>query len=193
MRPGAALVVACQLGLASGIRRAPGALTTRQRFLHTAAASSSLLLVGPNAARAVSGGGKDFSGQSISGEDFSGKKLAGKEFRQVEAIGTNFKGADLRGCSFFKADLQKADFTGANMSGVSLEGAKLEGVILKDARLDGAFFTETVSEVEDLKNADLSDALLPPRSAKLLCERPDVSGKNPATGVDTRESLMCSS
>jgi uncharacterized protein YjbI with pentapeptide repeats len=167
-------------------------ICSRKAFLAQGAVLGTAYALGePPAARAVSGGGKDYSGLTLSGEDFSQQKLSRKEFRQVVAKGTNFKGADLRGSSFFKADLEAADFTGALMSGVSLEGANLDGTILKDAQLDGAFFTDSVTQAADISGADFSEALIPPRTQATLCARADATGSNPQTSASTRESLFC--
>ncbi|KAL3931118.1 MAG: hypothetical protein SGPRY_001261 [Prymnesium sp.] len=53
------------------------------------------LVLPPHPTLAVSGGGKDFSGQSLESQDFSGKNLAGKEFRGIRGAGVIFKDANL--------------------------------------------------------------------------------------------------
>ena len=73
-----------------------------------AAVAGALLCSSADAALAVSGGGKDFSGMGVEGQDFSGQKLSGKEFRGIRGAGANFKASKLDASSFFKADLSNA-------------------------------------------------------------------------------------
>ena len=42
-----------------------------------------------------------------------------------------------------------------------------------------------------MEGGDFTDAQIPIKTLKLVCEREDVKGTNPVTGVDTRDSLMC--
>ena len=84
-------------------------------------------LLVPEAALAVSGGGKDYSGSSVENQDFSGQVFSGKEFRGIRGAGAIFKGAKLDSTSFFKADLSNAIFEGADLSAASLEEAGLDG------------------------------------------------------------------
>ena len=142
-------------------------------------------------ALAVSGGGKDFSGYSLEGEDYSMQKLNGKEFRGSRCANAKFDGAALRSTSFFQADLSGVSFAGADMTGASLEEAGLDGVNLENAVLVSAYFTRTVADAVNIKGADFSEAVMPEKTTKALCARSDATGKNPTTGLETRESLMC--
>jgi len=143
------------------------------------------------ASQAVSGGGLDFAGLDISGKDFSKGDYKNKDFTQVLARNTNFAGSNLSGCRFPKAYLIDANYEGSDIRGVSFEGTNMEGTNLKDAIASGAYFGATIIDAGNIENADFTDAQFPPKTLAQMCDRPDMKGKNPTTGVDTRDSAMC--
>jgi hypothetical protein len=143
------------------------------------------------ASLAVSGGGLDFAGLDISNKDFSKGNYKGKDFTQVLARNTNFAGSNLAGCRFPKAYLIDANYEGADIRGVSFEGTNMEGTNLKDAIASGAYFGATIIDSANIENADFTDPQFPPKTLALMCDRPDMKGTNPTTGVDTRDSAMC--
>jgi len=77
------------------------------------------------------------------------------------------------------------------LRGASLEGTSMDGASLKDTNAAGAYFGASLIDVASLENADFTEAQVPTKTLIQLCERDDVKGTNPTTGVDTRESLMC--
>lgn len=83
------------------------------------------------------------------------------------------------------------DFSGADLRGASLEDTSMDGASLKDAVATGAYFSKSLLDAKSLENTDFTDAQIPEKTLILVCEREDVKGTNPTTGVDTRESLMC--
>eukprot|EP00535_Pseudo-nitzschia_heimii_P004613 CAMPEP_0197177548 /NCGR_PEP_ID=MMETSP1423-20130617/3112_1 /TAXON_ID=476441 /ORGANISM="Pseudo-nitzschia heimii, Strain UNC1101" /LENGTH=282 /DNA_ID=CAMNT_0042627107 /DNA_START=53 /DNA_END=901 /DNA_ORIENTATION=- len=157
----------------------------------TAAALVVALAALPQVSLAVSGGGLDYAGLDISNQDFSKGNYKGKDFTQVLARNTNFAGSNLAGCRFPKAYLINANYEGADIRGVSFEGTNLESANLKNAVASGAYFGATVIDAGSVENADFTDAQFPPKTLALMCDRPDMKGTNPTTGVDTRESAMC--
>jgi uncharacterized protein YjbI with pentapeptide repeats len=157
--------------------------------IHAALVAS--MAFAPAESFAVSGGGKDFSGMALEGQDFSGQKLRGKEFRGSRGANADFKGADLASTSFFQADLSNASFAGADLTGASLEEAGVDGADFSDAVCVSSYFTRTISDAKNIKGADFSEAIMPEKTLKALCDRPDATGTNSKTGVQTRESLMC--
>lgn len=171
------------------------ATASRPRPFSTFLASAIVILsasLGHCGAWAVSGGGLDYAGLDISGEDYSNGDYKGKDFSQVIAKGTNFSKSNLVGCRFFKAFLVNADYTGADLRGASLEDTSMDGASLKDANAAGAYFSASLLDAKTLENADLTDASLPPKLLTRVCEKENFAfGTNPATGVDTRDSLMC--
>ena len=62
---------------------------------------------------------------------------------------------------------------------------------LKDTIAIGTYFSKSIIDATNLENADFTDAQFPTKTLALLCERDDIKGSNPITGVNTRESLMC--
>mmetsp|Transcript_4335 Transcript_4335/g.13111 ORF Transcript_4335/g.13111 Transcript_4335/m.13111 type:complete len:189 (-) Transcript_4335:905-1471(-) len=155
------------------------------------AALSAALIMAPSDTFAISGGGKDYASKDWTGTDFSKGSFVGKDFSGSIARGTHFESADLRGARFFKSDLREADFSAANLSAASLEGCSLRDAVFTNADLQNAYFSESILEARDFKNVDFTDALMPEFVIPKLCNRSDVTGTNPKTGVDTRESLMC--
>lgn len=67
----------------------------------------------------------------------------------------------------------------------------MDNVNLKDAVLGGAYFGESLSGVKSLENADFTDAQIPDKTLRVVCDRPDAKGINPTTGEATRDTLMC--
>ena len=151
--------------------------------------AAGVLLSSP--AGAVSGGGLDYANIDITGQDFSNNNYKGKDFTQVIAKGTNFANSNLQGCRFYKAFLVNTDFSGADLRGASLEDTSMDGASLKNAIAAGSYFSKSLLDVGTLENADFTDAQIPDKTLPLLCERADLKGTNPTTGVDTRESLFC--
>ncbi|CAM9730127.1 unnamed protein product [Chrysoparadoxa australica] len=180
-------------GVATNLSMAGGSAAQRAAAATLAGVLLSFapLCTPPPTALAISGGGLDYAGLNLKEKDFSKGSYKGKDFSGVIAKAVHFNGSDLRGSRFFKADLEKADFTGANLSTASLEQANLEGTVLTDAILEDAYLSDSFEGVGDISGVDFTTALMQPRTQRALCQRPDAKGTNPATGVDTRESLMC--
>lgn len=109
----------------------------------------------------------------------------------VIAKTTKFTNSNLQGCRFYKAYLVRADFSGADLRGASLEDTSMDDANLQNANAAGAYFGSTLVDAGSLENVDFTDAQIPLKTVPLLCQREDVKGTNPTTGVDTRESLMC--
>lgn len=150
-----------------------------------------VLAIAPKAAMAVSGGGLDYAGLDISGQDYSNSNYKGKDFTQVLAKGTNFAKSNLQGCRFYKAYLVNADFTDSDIRGVSMEDTSMDGASLKNAIATGSYFSVSILDTKSVENADFTDAQFPVKAVPQLCDREDLKGTNPVTGVDTRESVMC--
>lgn len=164
----------CQLAAARsllGRREAAGAI------------AGSLMLA--QRAVAISGGGKDFSGMTLT-QSFQGGDYKAKDFSGCVARNVDFSQAKLIGDRFYKADLTGSDFSGADLTGSSLEQANLEGVSFENAKLEGCYFSETITDAKSLKGASFTDALLPPKVIAVLCGREDVQ----ASAV-TRDSIPC--
>jgi uncharacterized protein YjbI with pentapeptide repeats len=67
----------------------------------------------------------------------------------------------------------------------------MDGASLKDTIAIGSYFSKSILDTASVENADFSDAQFPTKTQALLCEREDLTGTNPVTGADTRESAMC--
>jgi hypothetical protein len=72
-----------------------------------------------------------------------------------------------------------------------MEDTSMDGANLKNAVAAGAYFSASIVDTASVENVDFTDAQFPVKSLPLLCDRPDMKGKNPVTGVDTRDSAMC--
>ncbi|KAL7510457.1 hypothetical protein ACHAXN_007383 [Cyclotella atomus] len=157
----------------------------------TIAAATTFALASTNAVWAVSGGGVDYASMDITGQDFSNNNFKGKDFTQVIAKGTNFAKSNLQGCRFYKAYLVNTNFEGADVRGVSFELTSMDNANLKNINAAGAYFGQSLVDVKSMEGADFTDAQIPEKTLKLVCDREDVKGTNPDTGVETRDSLMC--
>lgn len=137
----------------------------------------------PNAANAVSGGGKDFAEATIRGQKFDDQKLDNKDFSGADAVDATFKKASLRGARFFKSDCERADFTGADLTGASLENANLKDADLSGVRAEGTAFSQTILDAKSIEGADFTEAVLQPYVQKKLCTM--------VKDAATRDSLFC--
>merc|ERR1719271_2158759 len=137
----------------------------------------------PNAATAISGGGKDYAEATIKNQVFDGQKLDNKDFSGADAVDASFKKASLRGARFFKSDCERADFTGADLTGASLENANLKDADLSGVRAEGTAFSQTILDAKSIEGADFTEAVLQPYVQKKLCTM--------VKDAATRDSLFC--
>jgi uncharacterized protein YjbI with pentapeptide repeats len=150
------------------------------------------LSMNPLSCTAVSGGGKDFATENLKGRtEFAGADLRSKDFTQSDAKGVSFAKSKLAGSRFYRAKLENAVFDGAQLQSASLEDSDLAGASFTDAVLTGSYISASFENVASIQGADFTDALLPEKTQRVLCARPDASGTNSITCVATRESLLC--
>jgi uncharacterized protein YjbI with pentapeptide repeats len=86
------------------------------------------------------------------------------------------KGATFVGC----------DFTNAVVDRVIFDESDLRKAVFSNAVLSGTTFTNA-----NLQDTDFTDAYLGPFDLKNLCGNPTLTGTNPKTGQDTKESAGC--
>ena len=171
----------CLLGLLVASATALRPTVDRRAALGQALGGVAATLL-PNAANAISGGGKDYAEATIKNQVFDGQKLDNKDFSGADAVDTSFKKASLRGARFFKSDCERADFSGADLTGASFESANLKDAILANAKAEGTAFSQTILDAKSFDGADFTEAVVQPYVQKELCKR--------ATGA-TAESLFC--
>ena len=145
----------------------------------------------PTIANAVSGGGLDYAGTDISNANYGNGNYKSKDFTQVIAKSTNFANSNLSGCRFYKAYLVNTNFDNAIVTGASFEDTSMDNANLHNVIAIGAYFGPSLLDVATLEGGDFSDAQIPIKTLALICNREDVKGSNPITGVNTRDSLMC--
>ncbi len=147
----------------------------------------------PASSFAVSGGGVDYATANLRSFNFDKQQLINKDFTQADAVGATFRESNLKGSRFYRANLKNVDFSSANLNGVSLEDTDLSDALFKDTVLTNSYLSGSIVDAKVLTNVDFSDSIInPPQTVARLCARSDVAGTNPITGVDTRESLLCS-
>jgi len=121
------------------------------------------------------------TGASAAGFDISGALLAKGDFSNVD-----FKEAQLSKVYAPNANFDGADFTNGVIDRAYFNGASFRGTNFNNAVLSSTSFDEA-----DLTNADFTEAYVGQFDQKRLCKNPKLTGENPKTGVDTRESAGC--
>jgi uncharacterized protein YjbI with pentapeptide repeats len=133
----------------------------------------------------------DYAKMDITGQDFSNGNYEGKDFTGATAKGTNFHNSNLQKARFSKANLVNADFSGADVRGASFIDAEMDGTSLKNANAEESTFSASILDIGNLENADMTHTIWPSKLAIMICDRTDLKGTNPDTGVVTGESILC--
>jgi len=123
------------------------------------------------------------------GEDFTNEDLTGAIFGEAELKEANFEGSDLRAAVFSRSVMYKANLSNCDMSDTMLDYVVLRGANMRGSILTNANFIRSDLGDTDITDADFTEAIIDKYQLKYLCSV--ASGKNPATGVDTFESLGC--
>lgn len=122
----------------------------------------------------------------LKGQLAAGKDLSGVIAENSDLSGMSFKETQLSKALLRKSNFRGSDFTNAIIDRASFEGSDLTGAVLANAVLSGTVFTNAV-----LTDTDFTDAYLGPFELKSLCANPTLTGRNPTTGADTKESAGC--
>mmetsp|Transcript_20360 Transcript_20360/g.69146 ORF Transcript_20360/g.69146 Transcript_20360/m.69146 type:complete len:232 (-) Transcript_20360:107-802(-) len=122
----------------------------------------------------------------LSKANAAGFDLSGALFAEGDFSGANFRDAQLSKAYAKKGNFRGADFTNAIVDRAFFDQADMEGALFNNAVLTGSTFRRA-----NMKDVDFTDVYIGQFDLKDLCQNPTVTGTNPKTGADTRESLGC--
>lgn len=132
-------------------------------------------------------------GVNLDGSDFHGQNLKGVAFQQSIVRDVNFRDTNLYSASFFDATMDGSDFENADMTLANLELAQFNRANFKNAICREMYVVggTNFEGIKNIENSDWTDTELNKYQRKYLCGLESAKGKNPVTGEDTRDSLLC--
>lgn len=128
------------------------------------------------------------------------------DLRECKMSGTSAAGFDISGALLAKGDFSKVDFTesqlskvyapeaifdGADFTNGVIDRAYFNGASFKGAKFNNAVLSSTSFDGADLTDTDFTEAYVGQYDQKKLCKIATLTGTNPSTGADTRESAGC--